>query len=191
MHIMQIEETILANKKAITKIVKLALVTMNEERRQKHSNHNLAHDLKDNLDKDFKDFCESIGAEYKRSGISQRLIINGTPVKIKMHTSLNKQQRHIIEKAEDIYEQLKFVTIEESFEETLNHEWEIGIELSSDRRTLKKIRLADFANGIVEEIYSPVTEIKEIIKSQEQKVERNKFTSKVIQEKELRLTNEL
>ena len=97
----------------------------------------------------------------------------------------------IIEKAEGIYEQLKFVTLEESFEETLNHEWEIGIELSSDRRTLKKIRLADFTNGIVEEIYSPVSEIKEIIQSQEQKVERNKFTSKVIQEKELRLTNEL
>lgn len=188
---MQVNETILANKKAITEIVKLALATMNEERKQKHSNHNLAHDLKDNLDRDFKDFCESIGAEYKRSGISQKLIINGIPVKIKMHTSLSKQQRHIIEKAEGIYEQLKFVTLEESFEETLNHEWEIGIELSSDRRTLKKIRLADFANSIVEEIYSPVAEIKETIHTQEQKVERNKFTSKITQEKESKLANEL
>ena len=80
MHIMQVDETILANKKAITEIVKLALATMNEERKQKHSNHNLAHDLKDNLDKDLKEFCESINAEYKRSGISQRLIINGIPI---------------------------------------------------------------------------------------------------------------
>ena len=188
---MQIDETILANKKAITEIVKLALATMNEERKQKHSNHNLAHDLKDNLDKDFKEFCESIGAEYKRSGISQKLIINGIPVKIKMHTSLSKLQRRIIEKAEGKYEQLKLITLEESFEETLNHEWEIGIELSSDRRTLKKIRLVDFAKGIVKEIYSPVTKIKENIQSQEQKVERNKFTSKIKQEKVLKLTNEL
>ena len=86
---------------------------------------------------------------------------------------------------------MKFVTLEESFEETLNHEWEIGIELSSDRRTLKKIRLADFANSIVEEIYSPVAEIKETIHTQEQKVERNKFTSKITQEKESKLANEL
>ena len=175
-YLMNIENLILANKTAIIRIIKLALTIMNSERKQKHSNYNLAQDFKDNLDKDLKDFCESQGFEYKRSGQSQMLIIAGTVVKIKMHTSLNKLQRDIIEKAESKYIQLKIVdNIDGEIQSILPHNWEIGIELSKNRKELEKIRLADFDNGIIKSMYSKVAE-PNIKPANTQKT--NKFTLK-------------
>lgn len=156
---MNIENLILANKTDIVRIIKLALTTMNSERKPKHSNYNLAQDFKDNLDKDLKDFCESKGFEYKRSGQSQMLIIAGIVVKIKMHTSLKKMQRDIIEEVESKYIQLKIVNnVDGETQSILPHNWEIGIELSKNRKELEKVRLADFDNGIIKSMYSKVNE---------------------------------
>lgn len=178
---MEPQECILAQKDDLIMLIKNAVVTLNREKKSKHSMHNLAQDFKDNLHQDFPEFCHNHGFDYIRSGLSQKIIVNGACIKIKIHNSLCKYKRNLVNKEEYFTNQLHLFEITSNNIDKYEADWELGIELSTTRDKLLYIRLADFSNEKIIPIYTYSNYNIEIIKNKElQQIGKNQIKTKAI-----------
>ena len=184
--IMEPQKYILTHKEDLISLINNAVITLNRERKPKHSMHNLAQDFKDNLHQDLPDFCTKHGFEYIKSGLSQKIIINGTCIKIKIHNSLSKYKRSLVNQVEHFNNQLHLFEITNNIILDNESNWELGIELSKNRDKLLYIRLADFTNEDIILIYSHKDNMDRIQGNELQPIEKNQIKTKVIssQEKE-------
>ena len=159
-------------------IVKLAIKLANDEKKDNRtSNYNMTIDIKDNMHNQLKEFTKLQDIDYHRCNLSQYFIINGTKIKIKFHNNLSKIKKEIIEKA-TIRQMMLPLEFFIKNTEKKDCEWEIGIEISKDRKTLKAIRMVDFNNKIIETLYQNKSNILDFSNNNEQQERKSNFKLK-------------